>query len=369
MVIFIIFINFYLALNMINPPEKKNQSKKNNNNVNLSSNGDMSIGNFISPNLVNATTNSIELSKLDNQSEFEVNLDGNEKLDYSIIKKIDEDSFLDEPIFSSIKKEKENTNKQNNNIKNDNLNIENKNNNKENTNNNINDNTKMNKTNSSFKSFKTNETMGLDFEKLLQKDGDMTMHMISQSEDPQIMQELNQQHDAICKLITKRYNSMKNIEKSWSDSDISTTIEFIQIIKDVGIIHDFFNYAIVEKDNINIIPFTLDHFIKLIPFIMKLMTLKYEPYCLTAIKSALIFIKTLQEKIKDTYKNKENNNNGYDPKLDDRIQKCDEIIKYFKQIYQMKELEKLRNKKSKLNTNELANQLYNEIGNFLNSLS
>jgi hypothetical protein len=102
---------------------------------------------------------------------------------------------------------------------------------------------------------------------------------------------------------------------------------------------------------------------------MKLMTLKYEPYCLTAIKSALIFIKTLQEKIKDTYKNKENNNNGYDPKLDDRIQKCDEIIKYFKQIYQMKELEKLRNKKSKLNTNELANQLYNEIGNFLNSLS
>ena len=25
---------------------------------------------------------------------------------------------------------------------------------------------------------------------------------------------------------------MKNIEKSWSDSDISTTIEFIQIIKD-----------------------------------------------------------------------------------------------------------------------------------------
>ena len=104
MVIFIIFINFYLALNMINPPEKKNQSKKNNNNVNLSSNGDMSIGNFISPNLVNATTNSIELSKLDNQSEFEVNLDGNEKLDYSIIKKIDEDSFLDEPIFSSIKK-------------------------------------------------------------------------------------------------------------------------------------------------------------------------------------------------------------------------------------------------------------------------
>ena len=211
MVIFIIFINFYLALNMINPPEKKNQSKKNNNNVNLSSNGDMSIGNFISPNLVNATTNSIELSKLDNQSEFEVNLDGNEKLDYSIIKKIDEDSFLDEPIFSSIKKEKENTNKQNNNIKNDNLNLENKNNNKENTNNNINDNTKMNKTNSSFKSFKTNETMGLDFEKLLQKDGDMTMHMISQSEDPQIMQELNQQHDAICKLITKRYNSLKNI--------------------------------------------------------------------------------------------------------------------------------------------------------------
>ena len=72
---------------MINPPEKKNQNKKNNNNANLSSNGDMSIGNFISPNLVNATTNSIELSKLDNQSEFEVNLDGNEKLDYSIIKK------------------------------------------------------------------------------------------------------------------------------------------------------------------------------------------------------------------------------------------------------------------------------------------
>ena len=92
-------------MNMINPPEKNNKKSINNNQ-------DISIGNFISPNLINATTNSINISKMDlnnfenAKSEFEQSLDGvnfnefmksrDQKLDYSIIKKDNqEDSFLD----------------------------------------------------------------------------------------------------------------------------------------------------------------------------------------------------------------------------------------------------------------------------------
>ena len=62
-------------MNMINPPEKNNKKSINNNQ-------DISIGNFISPNLINATTNSINISKMDLnnienvKSEFEQSLDG-----------------------------------------------------------------------------------------------------------------------------------------------------------------------------------------------------------------------------------------------------------------------------------------------------
>ena len=62
-------------MNMINPPEKNNKKSINNNQ-------DISIGNFISPNLINATTNSINISKMDlnnfenAKSEFEQSLDG-----------------------------------------------------------------------------------------------------------------------------------------------------------------------------------------------------------------------------------------------------------------------------------------------------
>ena len=352
-------------MNMINPPEKNNKKSINNNQ-------DISIGNFISPNLINATTNSINISKMDlnnfenAKSEFEQSLDGvnfnefmksrDQKLDYSIIKKDNqEDSFLDEPIFLSTKREKDTieNNKENKGI--DNKNNNNNNNNNNNTRNK--DNASM--TNTSFKSYKTNETMGLDIDKF---------ENTNPENDIPILTELSNKHDNLCNIIINRYNSMKNIEKSWNESNISSAIHFMKILKDPAVINDFFYYAIVKKENINIIPFTLDNSLELIPYIKLLIQKNYESYNINGIKSGIIFVKLLKDKVKETYKNKELNNNNYDPKLDDRIQKCDKIVECFKEIYQMKELDKLKRKQSSKKTHEFASQLYDDIGDLLNTI-
>ena len=287
--------------------------------------------NILPPNL---TTNE------DNEHNFNTNdfLDLNSNINMSIIKSSNEvdDTFLDDPIFSFDQDPKE---------------------------------PNPMTTNTSFNSFKSSAPMGIDLNQFVQSKGalDETVHAVSQTNDLPILQEINSQHDTMKKAITKRFNSIKMVAKCWSESNISSTLNALTLMKDISVINDFFTFAIIARGDISKIPFTLDHSISLLPHVLTLINSKYEAYSKTGCKVGMIFLKLLNDKIILAKQSSKIMNKGeqMDPFVDERIAKCDRIIDLFKKIFTSKKLSSLCKKVKNKSTCELANSLYTDLEFFL----
>ncbi len=347
------------------------------------------MGDFISNNEIDATTNSLEVSKLkqnltpnqqkdknektDKQTEFMdtlsdfgnlnnfLNSNINQELDkISVIQNnLDiEDTFHDDQLYSLINNTNNNQNKAENKKEFSNI---------------LPSESKMeltdidiSKTNTSFISLKSSETMGLDFNQFANNqnnDSNMTIHGVSQTNDLAIIQAVNTQHDKLCQTITKRFSSMAQIRKCWSESNINATIQFLKTKRDMSVINDFFTYGLIARDDVTRLPFTLDHSIDLLPYVVSLINGKYDAYKLTGIKTGMIFIKMLFEKIVMTKQTVKTGGlfEQTDPILQNNIDKCDKIIEIFKKLYQNKNLTNLKNEKLR----ESASRLYTDIEFFL----
>ena len=309
----------------------------------------------------NPLIESLEKNKNINEEEFrelgdnDLNLflgksDKNKDVDeISVIQSsgIEDDNFLEnnnlfnmtnKSLASALKNNKEENNKDkdltiDNTINNPNIN-------------NIKDNeeAKTNNTvdNNSFASLNSNQTLGVDFTQLLKDQGGINegKNEIPQSEDLPILQEINSQHDSMRKAITKRYNAIKTLSRRWSDSNIPSTINELNIMKDTSITNDFFIYAIINRDDISKIPFPLESGTYILSHIQNLLRSKYDVYWKTACRVGIIFLKIYMERIemtKQQYK-MATPMGQTDPFLEEKMKASDEIIKLFKQIFNSKHL-------------------------------
>ena len=196
--------------------------------------------------------------------------------------------------------------------------------------------------NNSFASLNSNQTLGIDFTQLLKDQGGINegKNEIPQSEDLPILQEINSQHDSMRKAITKRYNAIKTLSRRWSDSNIPSTINELNIMKDTSITNDFFIYAIINRDDISKIPFPLESGTYILSHIQNLLRSKYDVYWKTACRVGIIFLKIYMERIemtKQQYK-MATPMGQTDPFLEEKMKASDEIIKLFKQIFNSKHL-------------------------------
>ena len=196
--------------------------------------------------------------------------------------------------------------------------------------------------NNSFASLNSNQTLGVDFTQLLKDQGGINegKNEIPQSEDLPILQEINSQHDSMRKAITKRYNAIKTLSRRWSDSNIPSTINELNIMKDTSITNDFFIYAIINRDDISKIPFPLESGTYILSHIQNLLRSKYDVYWKTACRVGIIFLKIYMERIemtKQQYK-MATPMGQTDPFLEEKKKASDEIIKLFKQIFNSKHL-------------------------------
>ena len=196
--------------------------------------------------------------------------------------------------------------------------------------------------NNSFASLNSNQTLGVDFTQLLKDQGGINegKNEIPQSEDLPILQEINSQHDSMRKAITKRYNAIKTLSRRWSDSNIPSTINELNIMKDTSITNDFFIYAIINRDDISKIPFPLESGSYILSHIQNLLRSKYDVYWKTACRVGIIFLKIYMERIemtKQQYK-MATPMGQTDPFLEEKMKASDEIIKLFKQIFNSKHL-------------------------------
>ena len=189
---------------------------------------------------------------------------------------------------------------------------------------------------------------------------------IPQSQDLPILQEINYQHDNMRANITKRYNGLKIVSEWWKKSDIPSTLNALRILKDYSVIKDFFYYAIVTRNDITKIPLTLDSAIILLPYVYIFMKSKIDTYWKTACRAGMAFLKIFMEKIEITIKSKKNNIGIGDKILEEKIKKCEETVKIFRQIYESTFLRK-RLKEGNKEDNNLAYAFFTDLQFFLKS--
>ena len=190
--------------------------------------------------------------------------------------------------------------------------------------------------NKSFVSLKSNETLGIDITQLIAENGMITesKSKISTSEDLPILHEINSQHDNMRTTISKRFNGLKIVTEWWKKSDIPSTLNALRILKDYSVVKDFFYYAIISREDITKIPLTLDSAIVMLPYVYILMKSKVDVYWKTACRAGMTFLKIYMEKIENTMKNKKYAVGIEDKILEERVKKCEEIVKIFRQIYE-----------------------------------
>ena len=223
--------------------------------------------------------------------------------------------------------------------------------------------------NKSFASLKSNETLGIDFTQFIEENGMLNepKHPVPPSQDLPILQEINSQHDNMRCIITKRYNGLKIVTERWKNSDIPSTLNALQILKDYSVVKDFFDYAIISRKDISRIPLTLDSALIMLPYVHTLMKSKVDVYWKTACRAGMTFLKIFMEKIESTKINKKNASPMQsDPILEERVKKCDELIKLFKQIYESTYLKK-HIKKGDNENNSIAYAFFTDLQFFINS--
>ena len=195
---------------------------------------------------------------------------------------------------------------------------------------------------------------------------DQTRNAIPQSEDLPILQEINSQHDNMRRAITKRYNAIKTLSRRWADSNIPSTINELNIMKDTSITNDFFIYAIINRDDISKIPFPLETGPNIISHIQNLLRSKFDVYWKTACAAGVIFLKIFMERIeiiKQQYKNATPMGQT-DPYLEEKMKASEDIVKIFKQIFNSKHL-KAHFKPGDKYENNVAYAFYTDLEFFL----
>ena len=222
--------------------------------------------------------------------------------------------------------------------------------------------------NKSFVTLKSNETLGIDITQLIEENGmiNETKNKIPQSEDLPILQEINYHHDNMRANITKRYNGLKIVTEWWKKSDIPSTLNALKILKDYSIVKDFFYYAIISREDITKIPLTLDSASVLLPYVYILMKSKIDVYWVTACRAGMTFLKIFMEKIDIIMKNKKGAQGIGDRLLEEKIKKCEETVKIFRQIYESIFLRK-HIKEGNKEGNNLAYAFYTDLEFFLKS--
>ena len=222
--------------------------------------------------------------------------------------------------------------------------------------------------NKSFVTLKSNETLGIDITQLMEENGMLcdTKNIIPQSQDLPILQEINNQHDNMRANITKRYNGLKIVTEWWKKSDIPSTLNALRILKDYSVVKDFFYYAIISREDITKIPLTLDSATVMLPYVYTLMKSKVDVYWKTACRTGMTFLKIFMEKIEITMKSKKNAQGIGDKLLEEKIKKCEETVKLFRQIYESIFLRK-HIKEGESDKNNLAYAFYTDLQFFLKS--
>jgi hypothetical protein len=153
------------------------------------------------------------------------------------------------------------------------------------------------------------------------------------------------------------------VEKWWTDSDIFSTINSIKKqhtgSHDLSVINDFFA-NVFNRDDINKIPFSLDHAVDLIGLIKALIESKYEYFRKNGLLSGINILRNISEKIFSI-------KNSQLTDKEDKNKKCQDVAEKFSEIFKNNKFTSLCQKNDSPEIKSLANTLYTDLEFFLKS--
>jgi hypothetical protein len=159
--------------------------------------------------------------------------------------------------------------------------------------------------------------------------------------DLSIINEINDKHPAIKKILYGRKNMLKRIAKFCAEKDVASALNYLSMINETCIYNDFLNFSLLQTDTIRV-PLVMDNALFLLTHVIDLINSKYDNYRRVGLHSSLVLLKLFSERIITT---KGSVTNGIDLNKEERLKKCDKIIDIYKSIRDLSIIEQLNNQK------------------------
>lgn len=161
------------------------------------------------------------------------------------------------------------------------------------------------------------------------------------SNDISLINEINGKHQDIKKILDIRKKTLRGLAKFCMDKDIPSTLNYLNMINDLTIYHDFLNYSLLQSQTIRV-PLTMDNACFLLDHVIDLVNSKYDNYKKVGVHSALVILRLFSDRIITT---KCSSTVGIDLSKEDRLKKCDKIIEIYKSFRVLNSLEMIFSKK------------------------
>ena len=97
-------------------------------------------------------------------------------------------------------------------------------------------------------------------------------------------------------IMNKRIKGLEVISEKYKNGDFEEAMADVGLSKDLGVVNDFFRYALIKKD-LNKISLKSDMAIQIFPIILKMIGCKYDIYFKTGVNTAWTILNLFSDPI------------------------------------------------------------------------
>jgi len=184
---------------------------------------------------------------------------------------------------------------------------------------------------------------------------------VSSKNDVQIIDDMMELDPQFIAIMKKRINGLEKISDQYQKGNYEASMAEVGLCKDLGVVNDFFRYALIKKD-LNKISLKSDMAIQIFPIILNMINCKYDIYFKTGINTAWTILNLFSDPIIDAMKTPLSG--GIDLNREEKINKYKIIIDYFKRLRESQILQ--NNLKYKEIKNLNLKQFMGEVNFFIN---
>ena len=184
---------------------------------------------------------------------------------------------------------------------------------------------------------------------------------VSSKNDVSIINDMMELDPQFISIMKKRIKGLEVISEKYKNGNFEESMAEVGLSKDLGVVNDFFRYALIKKD-LNKISLKSDMAIQIFPTILTMVNSKYDIYFKTGINTAWTILNLFSDPIIDALKTPLFG--GVDLNREEKINKYRVIVDYFKKLRESQILE--HNLKYKTIKNLNLKQFIGEVDFFIN---